>query len=216
MGLLDRFKKKEDNFDNLPFLPNEPSLPPLPPQKGMQMGRGMPPMRRMPQKMSGPGDLPELPPIPKIPREYSRDLPSIPKLPKPRDFGNELPPLSEPDFGDEKLPDIKEDDLNIPELSQPKPMPQFNPSPSFSPEPEMEMAPRKTAKVFVQLSKYKDIVNTVGKMESRINELQNAINKLRDIRAKESQLIEGWDGLLGEAKSKMEDVNRKLPHVDEY
>jgi hypothetical protein len=207
MGLLDRFKKKEDDFDNLPFLPNEPSLPPLPPQKGRQMGPNLPPRGHLPPRnLSGPGNLPDLPPIPKIPIEESRDLPPMPKQIKPMMLDEELSPLSEPEL-DEPLPPIER---NIPTLTEPTMTHEIDPM-----ESAMSM-PKKKAKVFVQLSKYKDIVNTVNKMEGRINELQSSINKIKDIREKESQLIEAWNGLLSEAKLKMDDVTKKLPVVDDY
>jgi hypothetical protein len=190
MGILDRFKKKEDNFDNLPYLPDDPALPPLPPQ-GRQMA------------------IPKAPALPPMPPKHL--------LSKPNFGAQDLPPLPELDNDLPPLPKAINDNTAIP-----KPMPMLKEMRDLPPLENRPMPgiPKPTsgnrAKVFVQLNKYKDIVSTVNKMETQIDGLQASINQIKDIRSKESEIINSWNTLLHEAKSKIEEVNRKLPKADEY
>jgi hypothetical protein len=209
MGLFNR-KKKIENFDSLPYLPDDKALPPLPPPKGMPM-RDMPAMapRDMPPLGAGapPSQLeapvrsipPRLPPL-------QRQMPSMP-MPKSEDL--DLPELDD----DMKIGDLKAANPHIgdlrPSFDAPMDVPSFG-------APPVEAAPKKSAKVFVQLNKYREIVSTVNKMENRIGDLQDSITKIKDIRGKERDLIESWNNLLTEAKSKIEEVHRKLPDVDDY
>jgi hypothetical protein len=191
MGFFNR-KKKEENFDNLPYLPDDDALPPLPNQpRGMHGMPPLPPMakRPMPRELPPMGSREEPPMLPIHRPEEPRKLPPMPKLHLDRPMHDKIPDMMP------KLPELKHNDFIPVEAKGPAP---------------------KSARVFVQLKKYKDIVNTVGKMEGRINDLQNSINKIKDIRAKEGDLIDGWNKLLSEAKEKIEDVNKKLPSVDDY
>lgn len=185
MGLLDRFKKKENDFDNLPYIPDDRSLPPMPPAGNKQAM-----------------DLPPLPPIPKFPQEENKDLPPMPKMPAPHK-----------DVGPRMIPKLPVDDI-APKLPPPRIAdPELEPKDlDIGPAPAL---PKKRAKVFVQLNKYNDIVKTVHNMEGRINDLQNSINQIKDIRAKENEIINSWNNLLSEAKTKIEEVNSKLPSADD-
>jgi hypothetical protein len=211
MGLLDRFKKKDDDMHNLPYMPDDPSLPPLPPP-----GVGRNTM-----------DLPPLPPMPKLPPGGARDLPPLPKMMAPPQQEHKIPlpipKMPELPHLPKKVDDLPDDDFDINE-SLPDLEPTLPPKrirvDDLSPKginmaPIPEGASRRKAKVFVQLNKYKDIVKTVHNMEDRINDLQTSISKIKDIRTKENDIIESWNKLLSEAKVKIEEVNHKLPGVDE-
>jgi len=209
MGLLDRFKKKDD-FDNLPYIPDDGSLPPLP-----QLGRGkpmdLPPLPPMPRMPKGMEDLPPIPNMPQPPQDTGRMMP--PPLPKPRPMM--MPALPKPRVDDD-IPDMDfEEDMEpkLPPIGMIKQ--DLAPKEMDFGAPAQQIDNRRKAKVFVQLNKYNDIVKTVHNMESRIDELQNSISKIKDIRIKENDIIEGWNNLLSEAKSKIEEVNRKLPGVDD-
>jgi hypothetical protein len=200
MGLFNR-KKKLENFDNLPFLPDDKALPPLPPPKGMPQ-RNMPPMR--PRDMSPLG-------VSAPPSRLEAPVRPIPPRLPPREM-SEISPRSLPD-----LPELpRTEDLDLPDLDADMPIGNIRQAPSFGAPAPVAEAPKKSAKVFVQLNKYREIVSTVNKMENRIEDLKDSITKIKDIRAKERDLIESWNTLLTEAKSKIEDVHRKLPEVDDY
>ena len=53
-------------------------------------------------------------------------------------------------------------------------------------------------------------------MGERISDLQHSIKQIKDIRMKENEIIESWNRLLSEAKSKIEEVNRNLPEAEDY
>jgi hypothetical protein len=210
MGILSRFKKKEDNFDNLPFLPDDKALPPLPPKRGMHMS----------QRTN-----PSLPPLP--PRHQQGSFKSDNLPPLPRFDNDELPPLPQMNTPT-KLPSLhmREEETHIPkELDDLPPLDKPINKPIHKHVPihrhtqthkHVAHAPsNRKAKVFVQLNKYNDIVDTINKMEGKIENLQTSIEQIKDIRAKENQIINGWNSILSEAKSKIEEVNRKLPVADD-
>ena len=88
------------------------------------------------------------------------------------------------------------------------------PTPTAQPMSTQESPQNTGAKVFVRLDKYSDILRTINTMESKINELQNALGKISTIKQSEQQVIESWNALINEAKEKVEEVNSKLPPLN--
>jgi len=156
---------------------------------------------------------PQLPPLP--PGQPSQKGTLAQNLGLDRDL-NKLPPL--PEIAPrEKLP--REDMGSLLPLPEERPQPKQQ---SWEPLPTMDNAqpalpkvrdtPQEPkAPVFIRLDKYNEILSTVGQMESRINELQGAIKKIGDVKAKEQDMINNWTKLLDEAKRRVDNVNQKLP-----
>lgn len=176
-------KKKEQALpqQNTPFLPTNPQLPPLPP------GQQRPQKGTLAQNLGLDRDLNKLPPLPEIaPRE---------KLPK--ENMDSLPPLPE------ERPQPKQQSWEpLPTLDEPQPA---------LPKTRAVTREEPKAPVFIRLDKYNEILSTVGQMESRINELQGAIKKIGDVKAKEQEMISNWTKLLDEAKRRVDNVNQRLP-----
>lgn len=125
----------------------------------------------------------------------------------------------------------KEKDLGLPELPPLPPLPPVPElpekkgaqKPSFPSLPKIEpskklapIAPLKSeevsekAKVFVRIDKYKDIMKTIDNMQHKIIELQKTLDKISSIKTREAEIISGWNALLAEAKSKIDEVTHKL------
>ncbi len=79
---------------------------------------------------------------------------------------------------------------------------------------EKPTASQPGAKVFVRLDKYSDILKTINNMESKINELQNALGKITSIKDSEQQIIASWNNLINEARDRVAEVNSKLPPLN--
>lgn len=144
-----------------------------------------------------------------------RDLGKLPPLPgvSPRDSApgkmDALPPLPP---AVKKAPSVKVDLPPLPSTSLP-PLPS-GPSPSpLGPAKAKKPAAPERAPVFIRLDKYQEILDTVNQMESRINNLQNAIKKIGDIKSKEQDIISNWTALLTEARQKVNNVNSSLPET---
>jgi len=69
---------------------------------------------------------------------------------------------------------------------------------------------KKSAKIFVRIDKYKDIVATIEAMDEKMKNLQETLNKISAIKAKEAEIISGWGTLLSDAKAKSDEINEKL------
>ena len=121
------------------------------------------------------------------------------------------------------LPDVSEIDLELPELP---PLPdlseeEFKPEP-IRPIPTAPRAPRPIpslpkvsdvtgkAPVFIKLEKYQDTIMTIEKMQAKVEELQRTLEKISAIKQKEHEIISGWNALLAEAKSKIQEINENL------
>ncbi len=51
-------------------------------------------------------------------------------------------------------------------------------------------------------------------MESKINELQNALGQITSIKDSEQQIIGAWNNLINEARDRVAEVNSKLPPLN--
>lgn len=180
--IMKLFGKKKEPAQPQPNTPFLPSNPQLPPLPPSQPAQ----KGTLAQNLGLDKDMARLPPLPEIaPRE---------KIPK-EDLGS-LPPLP----SESKQPEQK-DWRPISTLDEPQPMiPKTR-----APEHESR------APVFIRLDKYNEILSTVNQMESRINELQGAIKKIGDVKAKEQEMINNWTKLLDEAKRRVDNVNQRLP-----
>ena len=132
-------------------------------------------------------ELPELPPLPGE-EEFPETEPIMPKAPKMKE--PMLPPM--PEYHEPK-----------PFLSMPSP-PQIPQMPAPGP-----------ATVFVRIDKYKDVMETIGTMQEKLEELRATLNAISAIKSKESEIIDGWNAMLQQTKAKIDEVNAKLAKPQE-
>jgi len=172
-----------------PFVPSQPSQgASLKDQLAMNQPKPVPP-----QAPTAPTGLPPLP------EDISKDVGDVAKRvsamsDKVSKLEDELPPLP---------------DENAPEQPQPTTPTQPEAAPNQQPT-----ASQPGAKVFVRLDKYSDILKTINKMESKINELQNALGQITSIKDSEQQIIGAWNNLINEARDRVAEVNSKLPPLN--
>ena len=135
------------------------------------------------------GKVPELPPMPEIkPRLVSppplEPLPPLPRIEKPSEakLASSFP-------------------------ARPMPKVTISAKPKAAPTAP---ALSKKANVFVRIDKYKNVINIIETIRHELVELDNTLNKIKGLKSKETEIISGWDALLTEAKTKLEEVNSKL------
>jgi len=187
MKLFGRKKDEKTQQPPVPFSPVNPQFPPATQDYGK---------KTLAQNLGlDKSDLPPLPPLPMgdiAPlRGRMEDLPPLPVEENAPDL-SDLPPL--PSEKPARLPQMTKE---TPEFTEPQ-----------GPAPTQPKAP-----IFIRLDKYNNIIDTVNKMESRINDLQNAIKKISEVKQKEKELIDNWIRLVDEAKEKINAVNTKLPQA---
>ena len=128
----------------------------------------------------------ELPPIPE--GLDSTELPPLPPMPGEEEM---LTPPAMP-----RMPRMARP---MPDFQMPAPMPQM---------PAMPSAERAT--VFVRIDKYKDVMRTIDSMHAKMDELRSTLDKISMIKGKEAEIIDGWNALLSEAKSKLDEASAKM------
>jgi len=197
MGLFG--KKKEQPLvampkPTAPFVPSQPSQgASLKDQLAMNQAKPVPP-----QAPAAPAKPPAPAGLPPLPDDISKDVGDVAKRvsamsDKVSKLEDELPPLPDANTAEQPQPTT---------LVQPTEQPQ-QPAPS-----------QPGAKVFVRLDKYSEILSTINKMESKINELQNALGQITSIKDSEQQIIGAWNNLINEARDRVAEVNSKLPPLN--
>jgi len=197
MGLFG--KKKEQPLvampkPTAPFVPSQPSQgASLKDQLAMNQAKPVPP-----QAPAAPAKPPAPAGLPPLPDDISKDVGDVAKRvsamsDKVSKLEDELPPLP---------------DANTAE--QPQPTTPVQPTE----QPQQPAPSQPGAKVFVRLDKYSEILSTINKMESKINELQNALGQITSIKDSEQQIIGAWNNLINEARDRVAEVNSKLPPLN--
>jgi hypothetical protein len=187
MGLFS--KKKEQPPPAMPK-PTAPFVPSQPSQGSSlkdQLGMNQDKSASWTRASTAPTGLPPLP------EDISKDVGDVAKRvsamsDKVSKLEDELPPLP---------------DASAPEQTQPE-----------AAQPQQTTASQPGAKVFVRLDKYSDILKTINNMESKINELQNALGQITSIKDSEQQIIGAWNNLINEARDRVAEVNSKLPPLN--
>ena len=199
MALFGR-KKKQAPVQPQSF--GQATFPPVTPHTSAAPGQMTAPKGTLAQNLGLDKDVTKLPPLPSIsPRDSAfTQKDNFPPLPTTK--ADDLPPL--PD----DLPPLPKTSVAT---ATPKMAP-MGPEP-LAPEPSLKPAEPKRAPVFIRIDKYQEIIDTVNQMESRINNLQNAVKKIGDIKGKEKDILDTWSSLLSEAKQKVDNVNSKLPEA---
>ncbi len=193
MGLFG--KKKEQPLEAMPK-PTAPFVPSQPSQ-----GASLKDQLAMNQNKPAPPQAPMAPTgLPPLPADISKDVGDVAKRvsamsDKVSKLEDELPPLP---------------DENAPE----QPQPTESAAQSEAAPNQQPTTSQPGAKVFVRLDKYSDILKTINKMESKINELQNALGQITSIKDSEQQIIGAWNNLINEARDRVAEVNSKLPPLN--
>jgi hypothetical protein len=170
-----------DKNMELPPLPTKESkgLPPLPPMKKLEPIQELPPMKKELE------NIPEhdLPPIPNF-KELERDLPPVHDL---NELENDLPPLRE--MGEKEFP--------TPEFTK------------IEEEHHVEVEEKKKVHgpIFVNVNSYRDALNCVTSIRSKIKESEDHLQKLNDIKNSKDKYFEQF-------RTKLEDLQRKSLYVD--
>lgn len=64
--------------------------------------------------------------------------------------------------------------------------------------------------LFVKIEKYKDVVETLGKLKNRLSEAENILNKLTRLKDEEDREIVAWHNDLERIRMQLMDIDRKL------
>lgn len=70
--------------------------------------------------------------------------------------------------------------------------------------------PEKAKALFIKIDKFKEILASIELMERKASELENIIRGLKEVRAKEEQLLSGWHQEIEELKTKINLIERAL------
>lgn len=64
--------------------------------------------------------------------------------------------------------------------------------------------------LFVKIDKYKEVMNTLDQIKSKLEDSERILSKLTEIKAEEDKELEGWHIDLEDLKDKLLEVDRKL------
>lgn len=69
---------------------------------------------------------------------------------------------------------------------------------------------RETKPLFIKIDKFREILASIEIIERKISEIESVINKLKEIKSKEEQVVADWHSELQELKAKLEIINKNL------
>ncbi|MEM2933251.1 MAG: hypothetical protein QXK80_00805 [Candidatus Pacearchaeota archaeon] len=119
------------------------------------------------------------------------ELPELPEMP-------ELP----------ELPEIEENSKALEEAPK-KLTIEMKKSSETSEEIEKPMI-KEAKPLFIKIDKFREILASIEVIERKISEIETVINKLKEIKAKEEQVVADWHSELQELKEKLEIINKNL------
>ncbi len=182
------FKKKKEKLDlDLPPPPKPTSELPSLKEKTKELEVGSPEKIEAKDKF---------PPIHDL-KDLEKDIPPLPDL---EELEKELPPLRK--LGKDELPKLK-----YPEIEQEKEPEQISAGPIEKPELTQEERPKLKGPVFVNVSSYKNVLNDLVLVRSKIKESENSLKRLSEIKNSKDKYFEQF-------RSKLEDLQRKSSYVD--
>ena len=174
------FKKKKEKLDlDLPPPPKPTTELPSPKE-----------LKAIPPEETEAKD--KFPPIHDL-KDLEKDIPPLPDL---EELEKELPPLRK--LGKDELPKLK-----YPE-KEPE---QISAGPIEKPELTQEERPKLKGPVFVNVSSYKNVLNDLVLVRSKIKESENSLKRLSEIKNSKDKYFEQF-------RSRLEDLQRKSSYVD--
>ena len=125
-------------------------------------------------------------------------------------------------FGKKKEENSELPPLQFPEL--PKSVPSFEPQSGFESndaeqiKSAISMPSQRTMSesfgeekpLFVKIEKYRDVVDTLKKLKTRLNEADNILDKLSSLRAEEDRELAMWQGDLEKIRGQLMEIDRSL------
>jgi len=199
-GGIEMWFKKKDKELKLDLPPPPPPEEDLPPVPDVIETPPIPPLEKE-AKLPLPPKNPklkthktkELPPMADL-KDLEKELPPIPDL---EELEKELPPLRK--LGEKELPA-----LNLPKIEHEK-EPKIAAAPLEKPK-EIEVGTKKTP-TFIKVSSYKEILDNVNLMKSKLKESEDCLAKLDEIKNSKDKYLEQF-------RVKLEDLQKKSLYVD--
>ncbi|MBU2497003.1 MAG: hypothetical protein KJ767_03010 [Nanoarchaeota archaeon] len=156
-------------------------------------------------------NLPELPDLPllekgdnsRIKKEFSRKPMTMPEIPEMTE---------EDEFMDEDFEQMPKMPSRLPKsrMRMPMQMPEIE-----AREFDVEREPRRRfmpieKPIFIKLEKYKDSVESLGEIKTRLKRASSFLQKIKEIRQREDEELAGWQRDLEDLKSKLEKIDKNL------
>ena len=146
-------------------------------------------------------------------------LPRLPELPEQKTNPEQLPPLPRMDSNKEmEMKAIKQD-------ISPSPNNQNQQNHSFTPEipkikeldshviyPAIQTTPlaREAEPIFVKIDKFKEATNNFKAVKDKVNDIDNMLGKLRELKSKEEQELREWEHEIQMIKAKIDNIDNSL------
>jgi len=64
--------------------------------------------------------------------------------------------------------------------------------------------------LFVKIDKYREVIDNLNKLKSRLNEAGNILNKLNRLKEEEDRELAAWHNDLARIKTQLIDIDKKL------
>ena len=72
------------------------------------------------------------------------------------------------------------------------------------------------APIFVKIEEYKDILDVMSLVKSKINEAKNTLAKINKLKNEEDMELDEWEASIGDVEKKVEYIDRTLFEPDNF
>lgn len=123
-----------------------------------------------------------------------------------------------------ELPELPEEGMpELPELPSPKSSRHFEIEIPEAPEEithpagskiKLQHEEKMPRPLFIKVDKFKEILDSIETIDRKLREIKNAMQKLREIQAKEAETMELWETEVQELKAKLDVIEKTLSRVE--
>jgi len=66
------------------------------------------------------------------------------------------------------------------------------------------------AKVFVKINKYKNVLDSVTNIRSKLNDAKDILSQIIELKRKEDEELSSWNAKIAEVEEKVEKIDKEL------
>ncbi|MFC1768935.1 hypothetical protein ACFLZX_04190 [Nanoarchaeota archaeon] len=64
-----------------------------------------------------------------------------------------------------------------------------------------------TVPVYVKVDDYKEVVEVLGAIKTKLNDAKNTLDKLKELKEREDSELQSWEAALADAEAKVNEVD---------
>ena len=68
----------------------------------------------------------------------------------------------------------------------------------------------KKADLFIKIEEYKDVIDIMGLIKEKINDIERVLNRIKEIKAREDSELASWKSSLEYTKTRIDEIDKNM------